>query len=251
MKFTKTYKVRSSEINPQYLLKEHFIGMYFQECFAEYATSLKLAAFDVAREGRTWLTSATTVEFCGQRPFWREEVEISVWVCKATAVRLFTGFLARANSQDIAKGCGVQLIADAQTHKPLPLADVAERFGVDDPSPISLDSLTKIDMFDNGCCADIGTTQISRAVCFDELDFNMHLNNVRYIPYALESVPFEYRMNHKLAKYRVKYEREARLGDVITSRCTQRGNRFTHVLLRESDNAELGVMESVWASGYC
>lgn len=48
MKFEKTYPVRAAEMSPEYRLKKYYIGMYFQECFAEYAASVGLAAFDTA-----------------------------------------------------------------------------------------------------------------------------------------------------------------------------------------------------------
>ncbi len=246
MKFTRTYKVRSSEINPQYLLKEHFIGMYFQECFAEYAASVELAAYDLSKRGLTWLTSASCVEFLSDMPFWRDEVEVAAWVCKASSARLFVGFCALSGGREIAGGCATHLIADIDTHKPQPLGEIAARFGPPCGDTAAISGLGKIEPFDNGCCADIGVSQTTQFVRFDDLDFNMHLNNVKYIPRALESVPFEYRLGHKLAKYRIRYEREARMGDEITSRCTRRGNCFTHLLIRESDGAELGVMESVW-----
>lgn len=53
MKFARTYNVRSSEITPEYTLKDYYIGMYFQECFAEYVSSKKLAAFDLIKLGLT------------------------------------------------------------------------------------------------------------------------------------------------------------------------------------------------------
>lgn len=42
MKFEKTYPVRAAEMSPEYRLKKYYVGMYFQECFAEYAASVGL-----------------------------------------------------------------------------------------------------------------------------------------------------------------------------------------------------------------
>ena len=53
-------------MSPEYRLKKYYIGMYFQECFAEYAASVGLAAFDTAKIGRTWLASDARVDFTGK-----------------------------------------------------------------------------------------------------------------------------------------------------------------------------------------
>ena len=69
MKFSRIYNVRSSEITPEYKLKEFYIGMYFQECFAEYMASKGLAAYDLAKSGQTWLTSDVQIDYLQEMPF--------------------------------------------------------------------------------------------------------------------------------------------------------------------------------------
>ena len=92
-----------------------------------------------------------------------------------------------------------------------------------------------------------GIFETSQVVRFDELDFNMHLNNVRYVPRALEALPENFRAGHKLLSYRIKFLREAKFGDTIVSRAVPAGNECLHVLAKSSDGAELCRMKSVWA----
>ncbi len=246
MKFTRTYSVRGSEINPDYTLKDYYLGMYFQECFAEYAASKGAAAYDVAKIGLTWITSDIRMEFFPPMPLWRDSIGVSVWIHKTGAARMFVNFKAECGNKTLAKGASIQLIADMETHKPQKLGRIAGLFEIDSEHVFEGEHFDKIGQFDNGCCADFGMTQTTQTVRYDDLDFNMHLNNVRYIPRALEAVPIEYRLSHSLMGYRIKFEREAKFGDEITSICTKRGNSFTHRLYNAKSGISLCGMQTDW-----
>ncbi len=240
MKFVKIYRVRSSEITPEYLLKEYFAGMYFQECFAEYATSKNAAAFDVAKSGLTWLTSHARAKFFHPMPFWRSEVEVSSWVRKAGAARMFVNFEARHENRVVAIGESVQLIADAETHRPRKISEIAGRFETEYEDVFS-------EPFGNfSSDFDCDNPETAQAVRFDDLDFNMHLNNVKYIPRALEALDLNFRISHSLLGYRIKYEKEARFGDRIESFASGKNGVFRHLLRNEKDGSKLCEMESYW-----
>ena len=243
MKFRSVYRVRSSEMTPDYLLKDYYVGMYFQECFAEYAAARKCAAYDVAADGLTWLTVEGGVEFFPPMPFWRCPVEVSVWVYKIGAVRMRTNFEAHCDGRRIARGYSINLMADLNTHRPQKSAVVAGRFETcgEDVFP-EAESACKIDMSDGAPV--VG--RLVQTVRFDDLDFNMHLNNVRYIPRALEALDLDYRLAHSLKSYRIKFEREARFGDEIESVAAGGSGVFSHLLRRVSDGAPLCAMRTFW-----
>lgn len=248
MKFVRTYGVRSSEMNPDYSLKEYFLGMYYQECFAEFCAERGVAAYDVARAGLTWLTSASRVDFTSPlMPLWRQRVRMEVWLSRTTGVKMFSDWRAYSEDTEIARGRSVQLVADLKTHRPVRAASVAERLGTD---PDSVFDETAVGHFaipsdaQNSPQTSAGSTV--QKVRFDDLDFNLHLNNVRYIPRALESVDIAYRHTHRLASYEVKYERETKFGDSVASSCLQTADTFYHTLARESDNAVLCRVKTSW-----
>lgn len=247
MKFRNTYRVRSSEITPDYEMREYYVGMYFQECFAEYAVAHKCAAPDLAKLGLTWITMGGAVKFFPPMPVWRDPVEVSAWVCEIGGVKIRTNFEAACGGRKIACGSTVNFIADLQTHKPQKASSVAGMLEVcKDSVDIPDHAFEKIEMFDNGCCASEGMNMIVQTVRFDELDFNMHLNNVRYIPRALEAIDKDYRICHMLKSYRIRFEHEAFYGDEIESILTRRGDAFTHLLRRRRDGAVLCAMETLW-----
>lgn len=246
MKFCNTYNVRSSEISPEFLMKDYFAGMYFQECFAEYCAARKVAGYDISELGLTWLTSDNRAEFFQPMPFWRSEVKITTWIYKRTPVRIFVNFTAESEGRKIAQGSAIQLIADAKSHRPQRVDLVADKFDLDPETIFDNDDFGKIEMFDNGCCSTEGMNSITQVVRFDDLDFNMHLNNVRYIPRGLEAIDVNYRLCHRLKSYRIKYEKEAKFGDEIESIVTRRGDDFSHLLRRSCDGEQICQMYSHW-----
>ena len=241
MKFLRTYSVRSSEIDPFYRLKDFYIGFYFQEAFAEYAASKELAAYDVAKLGLTWLTTDVRIDFSGKMPLWRDRVEMAVWLWKAGGVRICMNFSATANGAEIARGCGVNLIADAKSRKPVRAAEFAARFVQCEEPVFEDETFGKIVPIEEG-----ETTETSQVVRFDDLDFNRHLNSVKYVPRALEAVPIEYRLAHPLKSYRIKYERETFFNDHVKSSAVRAGNEIYHALTRPSDGARLCSVRTLW-----
>jgi len=214
--------------------------MYFQECFAEYMDSMKLAAYDVAKLGLTWLTSDVKIKYFAPMPFWREAVEMRVWVRGAGAVRLFIDFEAIYKKNIIAKGSSVQLIADLKNRHPQRITEIANKFEKEPECALGESPFQKIRIPAGE------KTQTTQVVRFDDLDFNMHLNNVKYVPRALESIPLEYRHRHKLLSYQIKFMHETFFNNTVLSEAYRDGDQFFHRLSRVEDGVELCEMESDW-----
>lgn len=53
-------------------------------------------------------------------------------------------------------------------------------------------------------------------VRFSDIDTNRHVNNVKYVSWALENVPFEIMTKHKISDIRVVYEKEVTYGEAVT-----------------------------------
>ena len=242
VKFFKTYSVRASEISPTYLLKDFFVGMYFQDCFAEYMASKNLAAYDLSRLGLTWLTSDVIVEFGGKMPFWRENVDIAVWFWKLGSARAYVDFEAFSGGQRIARGSSIQLIASIGAHKPVRLEPYLSSIETEKCGAFESCQFTKI------CERGEFAGETSQVVRFDDLDFNMHLNNVKYIPRALEAIPLNYRNSHSLKSYRLKYMRETFFGNTVKSVAMADEDSFFHRLVRCEDGLELCRAETFWTS---
>ncbi len=56
---------------------------------------------------------------------------------------------------------------------------------------------------------------VSRRVCFTDLDVNNHMNNTRYLEWAMDLLPSQFHANHRLRDVTMCYLGEAREGDPL------------------------------------
>jgi acyl-ACP thioesterase len=83
-----------------------------------------------------------------------------------------------------------------------------------------------------------------------DLDRVGHANNTRYVEWGFEALPALGCEGRELRAFDVTFRREARLGDVLSSRTyTLPEGRFTTVLAREADGEPLAVLETRWRAG--
>ena len=80
-----------------------------------------------------------------------------------------------------------------------------------------------------------------------DLDLNRHVNNVRYIEWALESLPDDYFENKPLKTLDITFKAECFLGDEIFSAIQKTAAKtFDHCLIRSSDSKPVCLMRSVF-----
>lgn len=85
------------------------------------------------------------------------------------------------------------------------------------------------------------------AVRRSDLDLVGHVNNVRYVEWALETVPEHTFQTRRPRLFDVVYRRESRLGQTVTVETQSLGNgQFAHRLLDRDSGAELVQVESAW-----
>lgn len=240
-KFSNTYAVRGSEIATDYRLRNFYVSFYFQECFAEYTASKKMAGYDMAKVGLTWLISDVSVEICGRLPFWRAPVTVEIWTYDINQIFVTLNFTLKENGNIFAKGACRALIADTANHKPQRLGDYEKNFAKIDEPGFDNDPFKRLELSGSR----IGQTlQVVRVA---DLDFNMHLNNVRYLPRMFESMPSEITSSRRLAEYQIRYLQEAHLDEKILSETFEdKDGTYYHRLTRASDNELVSVMKSVW-----
>ena len=239
--FTQSYPVRAAEIDRDFLMRRTAAAAYFQECFAQYAASKTLAAYDVFKLGLTWLTSDMIVEFAPQMPFWREKIDVSAWVRPAnSSIKIFVDFVGKCNGEKVFCGTSVQLIADLAAHRPAKSDALVSRFERREECAVESPVFEKIPDIDQP------QNSISKIVRSFDLDFNNHLNNVHYLPISFEALPAEFRAKRKLKRYQIKFLREVFLGDTVEARAQIDGDTTLHSLSRSSDGGQMCKIIARW-----
>lgn len=88
-------------------------------------------------------------------------------------------------------------------------------------------------------------------VRYGDIDSNRHVNNVRYIEWALEAVPLEVHDEYEIRSLKVIFEKECKYGDKITTSATvkniDKDNIKSYHTIKNEDGEELTLFEAEWS----
>jgi acyl-ACP thioesterase len=73
---------------------------------------------------------------------------------------------------------------------------------------------------------------------------NQHVNNTKYVQWAMDCIPFDFRQQHALHEIKVNFLSEALMGENYCVESYQNGLTFTHLIVSEKDNRNLAAVES-------
>ena len=86
-------------------------------------------------------------------------------------------------------------------------------------------------------------------VRYGDIDSNMHVNNVKYVEWAIESLPLDIVLNYELKGLSVIFEKECRYGAEITASYEIKEDENGLVILHkiaDNEGKELTVLTSKW-----
>ncbi len=239
------FHVRAYEIDPAGLLTLPTLCNYFQETAGNHATAFDLASDHLLAGGIAWVLARLQVEV-ERYPAWREHVAIETWPSAFDGLYAQRDFIATdERNEPVARATSQWFVMDVARRRPIRLpAAVAEIERPDRPHALAPDRTPLPDFGD-------ADTERLFSVRRHDLDLNQHVNNVRYVEWALEAVPDAVRDEHSLRRLDVHFRAESVYGDTVRSACTPAepagdGTALAHEVTRHSDGRLLARARSVW-----
>ena len=236
------FRIKGPDIQPNYLLKPVALAQFFLEAFAYQCADLGLAAYDLQESHRSWVMTDFRIDFLTALPRWRELVDIKLWVREIKGLRLFVDFRAFYQEKEIAQGSSGWLIINELNRKPCRMDDIAQKFTVDEEEVFTSFRFTKMKPKDG---IKKVNTSIVRA---SDLDFNQHMNSMRYLDLALESIPTKCIEGKRLESIQAKFLKEAYLGESIDIQLLMDDETNHHSISKDIDGRSQAIctMISVW-----
>ena len=165
-------------------------------------------------EGKTWVITRSKMEV-HRYTHWPERVCVETWAQEP--IRLHLPRVIRSfdeQGEPIFTAKTYWALIDLERGRPIRPSTMVERIGLA-PQEMQMDlSLTKrLTYEDSGC-----TTLVSYKpkIQYLDTDSNLHVNNISYLNWALESLPSEFRNRAKVAQADVSWIRQTFSGDDIT-----------------------------------
>ena len=264
MKYTNTYTVRTIEMDPEYRIKPYHLCSYAQDTVASWLADMNYASYDLQKQNQSWILTGMHSSFTLDRPKWRTNLNVSIWARKIRGIQFFIDFeisglqnkdsyninsqkgtaarsTASATPKVFARGTSSWSIIDEESRRPVRRPDIAERITEVNESACPEVQLRRITAYEGPA------TTFSQRVHNYDIDFNGHLNSVRYMAGALEAIPVEFRTNHGITSLHIKYNKEAVTGDQLTCSCysNESHNAFYHHLYNQRAE-DAAFMNTTW-----
>jgi acyl-ACP thioesterase len=157
----------------------------------------------------TWVLSRLAVDIT-TKPAQYEDVAIDTWVNEFNRLSSTRNFRMHANGMQVAAGVSQWCMLNMESRQVVDMSllkDVYERAMVDEPSPISAPQrLRAIEPVDT----------MSRPVVYSDIDFNRHVNTLRYIDLIFDMLPLSVIEQNGGVRIDVNFIAEARYGEVMS-----------------------------------
>jgi len=234
--YQEKFKIRASEIDSNQKATLPAICNLLQEIAGNHAQKLHFDITDLREKKMTWVLHRLVVKI-DRFPQWRETIIIKTWPSSGDGLRAYRDFqIFDAEENIIGQSLSYWLIMNIENRRPVRIPKTILQMapkGIDHVLPILNSNYSEIGNPDSEQTYNVRKT---------DLDLNNHVNNVRYIEWALSCLP----ENSKANYVDIKFMAESVLGDSVIAqgnRPTKQNDKieYNHKIKRKSDNNTLAL----------
>lgn len=168
-------------------------------------------------DSTTWVLSRLAVDIEAQ-PKQYEEIAIDTWVNEFNRLSSTRNFRIHRGEECVAKGVSQWCMLNMETRQVVDMSLLKETYMqamVEEPSPISAPARLRP-------ITPIGSA--SRPVVYSDIDFNRHVNTLRYIDLIFDNVPLELIEKNEGLRIDINFIAEALYGETLTICWAQEDN---------------------------
>lgn len=243
--FQQQYTILASDMDITYHITPNAIMLYFQDCFARYLTSRRLAAFDIIKQNKIWVITDFEVNFKKEKPVWAEGITVELWFAEISSVRSYVDYRMYDKTGEIfAEGSSCWVIIDSVTKRPfasLEMLNANGIFGADKGKNKIAAPLSNKKVF---------YQQVQHQVNVTDLDFNGHVCNRSYLSIAMSTAPIEFIKTTTPTRFTIKFVRESFMGEVLTcnvSKAEDKDYVYWHSIVN-AQGKEICTIYSEWTT---
>lgn len=239
-KYQESFKIRATEVEFNQKATLPAICNLLQEVAGNHARELHFDITDLQENKLTWVLHRLCVKM-DRYPDWRETITIQTWPSSGDGLRAYRDFLILDSDENtIGKCLSYWLMMDIESRRPTRIPKKILEMAPKDANHVLPVSDVQFSAIDNAVSSQTFTVRKS------DLDLNKHVNNVKYIEWALSCLPDE----SKVSEIDIKFMAEAVLGDSIVAELkNSKISEFDniHQLRRKSDQKTMAMALSNFA----
>lgn len=240
---TTVFTVRSSEIDYQGQITLPMLVSYMQEAAWNNTTSLGISMYKLLEQGLTWVLQRFRVEMF-RYPRHREEITVETWASGREKVFLHRDFrIYDQDKQLLGQATSVWLVMDVVKRQLASIPDFVMAMELApgyEPLPFAKGKLPALKDEQH---------ELQTQVRWHDIDLNKHVNNTRYLQWALETLPSDLLEQKQLSEVDIIFRSETTLGDTITAVAGPLSgieNAYLHKLTSNTTEKELVQAKTIW-----
>ncbi len=245
LKFEKEYRIHVYETGPDGKLNICSLFNYMQDIASDHAVKLGFGRDDLMRDNRFWVLSRMYAEF-SEWPSWEETIILTTWPNGTDRLFALRNYEARyPDGKPIASATSSWLILDRTTKKVQRPDSILSGYNthlISDQSAIRYSR--KLDPV-----SEDGKISPAYRINVNDLDVNLHSNNVRYLKWVLDTYGLDFVMQNNPQSAEINYLAESHYNEEIsitTSAENENSPVYYHSVSRLDDRKELCRISIVW-----
>lgn len=249
--WNESFPVRAYNVTPHGTASPLALCDFMQVAAGNHAAQLGLSMESLLQDGRAWVLAFLRLEV-DRYPAWHETLEIETWPSGLDRLYATREFVLSDKDGDCARATSAWLVIDTDRRRPLrPPAELNE---IDPPdrSPAIEVERSKMEPPTTG---PVHSREFR--VRYHDLDLNRHVNNVRYVEWALETLPAEWHDAHALDGLTLEFRAETTADDPVRSTIhhaetgggaavSDEHRTFYHHLRHAGEGHTLALAKTVW-----
>lgn len=241
--WTETLSVRTQDLTPAGEVSMPALCGYLQEAAGPHAAALGVSMDALAAEGKAWVLARLRLAV-EQPPRRGDTVTIKTWPSGLDGLYTTREFVLTVERDVVARVTSAWFVIDLERRRPARPPRAVRTLDFPDRPPAlsaSPGELAPPDRADH---------ERTVTVAYHDLDRNEHVNNMRYLTWALDTLPASVFAERRCAEASLDFRHEASLGDPVRAvvQADATGDTLTarHALMHDQDERTLAVAHTRW-----
>ncbi len=240
-KTTEPFKIRAYDVDNQKRVTVPALMKCMHEAAMTNAIHLNLSVWDLEPHHISWVLMRKKLTI-HRAPILGEQIKVQTYPAGFEKFFTYRDYIVRdEQGVIIAQAATTWLLMDTKTRKMARIPDFILSLEMPDPTTCLPRLPMKVGKF--------GATHLQQdfRVGWYDLDFNMHLNNLYYLQWILETLPDDILQNRQLKDINILYKLECKWKEEVVAETEKISDSFfRHRLIRRSDNKEVVLAETNW-----
>ena len=239
--YEKNIKVRYSEMDFNLVLKPSALLQNFQDLASINAEELGFGYSYIIKQNLAWFLLKYRIEFVDY-PKEKYDLKIKTFPRGCNKLFAFRDFEVYDNEALLGRAASAWALVDINKKSMVSAAQILSDNKNMPPYEKKENDLvySKIPQITNV------NKEKTFEIRYDDLDVNMHVNNVNYIIWAFETLDFDFRKNKKLKALDIVYKKEIKYGESVLSQVENLDNKTVHVLKNSKTDEDLCHIQAEW-----